>query len=156
MQMNKRGSQLLTIGTTAVVTAAVTTFARNFISGEKKIKHRIAQRYGISDPQFERSMSQLMGPPILEGNVVTPLHNGVEIFPAMLKAIERSRAKHHFRDLHIHQRRNRAEIRGCALGKSAAGSESACAGRWSGLQLRDRSGDSTNGVMRVRRWKSIT
>ena len=52
-------SQLLTIGTTALVTAAVTTFARNFISGEKKINHRISQRYGISDPQFERSMSQL-------------------------------------------------------------------------------------------------
>ena len=88
--MNKLRSQLITIGTTAVVTAAVTTFARNFISGEKKIKHRIAQRYGISDPQFERSMSQLMGPPILDGNLVTPLHNGVEIFPAMLAAIERA------------------------------------------------------------------
>ncbi len=63
---------------------------RNFISGEKKIKHRIAQRYGISDPQFERSMSQLLGPPILDGNLVQPLHNGVEIFPAMLAAIERA------------------------------------------------------------------
>ena len=88
--MKIKKSQLLTIGTTALVTAAVTTFVRNFISGEKKIKHRIAQRYGISDPQFERSMSQLMGPPILEGNLVTPLHNGAEIFPAMLKAIEQA------------------------------------------------------------------
>lgn len=70
------------------MTAAATTFARNFFSGEKKIKHRIAQRYGISDPQFERSMGQLMGPPILEGNLVTPLHNGAQIFPAMLQAIE--------------------------------------------------------------------
>lgn len=35
-------------------------------------------------------MSQLMGPPILEGNLVTPLHNGAEIFPAMLKAIEQT------------------------------------------------------------------
>ncbi len=80
-------SELLTIGVTAIVTAAITTFARNFISGEKKIRHHIAQRYGISDPQFERSMSQLLGPPILEGNLVLPLRNGVEIFPAMLEAI---------------------------------------------------------------------
>jgi len=88
--MKNGRSQLLTIGITAAVTAAVTTFARNFVSGEKKIKHRIAQRYGIADPQFERAMSQLLGPPILDGNLVTPLRNGVEIFPAMLAAIERA------------------------------------------------------------------
>ena len=44
--MKGRHSHLLTIG----ITAVVTTFARNFISGEKKIKRRIPQRYGISDP----------------------------------------------------------------------------------------------------------
>lgn len=63
-EMKDRRSPLLTIGVTAVVTAAVTAIARNFISGEKKIKRRIAQRYGISDPQFERTMSQLLGPPM--------------------------------------------------------------------------------------------
>ena len=86
--MKDRRSHLLTIGVTAVATAAVTTFTRNFISGEKKIKHRIAQRYGIADPQFERALGQLLGPPILEGNLVAPLRNGAEIFPAMLAAIE--------------------------------------------------------------------
>lgn len=89
--MKKFRSELVTIGVTAVVTAAITTFARNFISGERKIRHRIAQRYGISDPQFERAMSQLLGPPILEGNLVQPLRNGVEIFPAMLEAIENAK-----------------------------------------------------------------
>lgn len=88
--MKKSHSQLLTIGITATVSAAAMIFARNFISGEIKIRHRIAQRYGISDPQFERSMSQLLGPPILDGNLVEPLRNGVEIFPAMLEAIERA------------------------------------------------------------------
>ncbi|WP_367871765.1 phosphatidylserine/phosphatidylglycerophosphate/cardiolipin synthase family protein [Luteolibacter sp. Populi] len=83
----RRHEKLLTIGITAAATAALTVFIRNFISGEKKITHRIAQRYGISDPQFERAMSQLLGPPILSGNRVTPLHNGNEIFPAMLAAI---------------------------------------------------------------------
>lgn len=86
--MKKSHSQLLTIGITATVSAAATIFARNFISGEIKIRHRIAQRYGISDPQFERSMSQLLGPPILDGSLVEPLRNGVQIFPAMLEAIE--------------------------------------------------------------------
>lgn len=79
--------QLLTIGITAGVSALLTVFIRNFISGEKKITHRITQHYGISDPQFERAMSQLLGPPIVGGNRVTPLQNGAEIFPAMLEAI---------------------------------------------------------------------
>ena len=78
---------MLTIGVTAGLSALLTVFIRNFISGEKKIKHRIVQRYGIADPQFERAMSQLLGPPIVAGNQVTPLQNGVEIFPAMLAAI---------------------------------------------------------------------
>ena len=80
--------QLFTIGITALVTAAVTVTARNFISGEKKVKSRIVPRYGIDEPQFERSMGQLLGPPILDGNLVTPLRNGAQIFPAMLAAIE--------------------------------------------------------------------
>ena len=88
--MSRQSEKLITIGATAIVTAFVTAFARNFISGEKKIKRQVAHRYGISDPQFERAMSQLLGPPILDGNLVTPLRNGVEIFPAMLAAIERA------------------------------------------------------------------
>jgi cardiolipin synthase len=82
--------RLLTTGITASVTAAATLFSRNFFGSEKKIKRRIAQRYGISDPQFERAMSQLLGPRIVDGNFVTLLRNGVEIFPAMLAAIERA------------------------------------------------------------------
>lgn len=85
--MTRRTEKLLTIGMTAATTAALTVIIRNFVSGEKTITHRIAQRYGISDPQFERAMSQLLGPPILAGNKVTPLQNGREIFPAMLEAI---------------------------------------------------------------------
>ncbi|WP_035612386.1 phospholipase D-like domain-containing protein [Haloferula sp. BvORR071] len=85
--MSKGRDHLWTIGITAAATAALTIIVRNFISGEEKITHRIAQRYGISDPQFERAMSQLLGPPILSGNAVKPLQNGREIFPAMLAAI---------------------------------------------------------------------
>lgn len=85
--MKLRSSDYLLMGATAAVTAVVTIFAKNFIAGEKKIKTKIQHLYGVKDPQFERVMSQLMGPPITEGNQVTPLHNGDEIFPSMLEAI---------------------------------------------------------------------
>lgn len=88
--MKIRSSDLLLVGTTAVATALITTFVRNFISGEKKIRTRIEHLYGVKDPEFERAMSQLLGPPIVPGNRVKALHNGDEIFPAMLDAIARA------------------------------------------------------------------
>ncbi len=77
----------ITLGLTAVAASFVTLAVKNFVSGEKKIRQRIPRKYSIEDPQFERSMSQLLGPPILSGNRITPLNNGVEIFPAMLAGI---------------------------------------------------------------------
>ncbi len=59
----------------------------NLTSGEKKIEHEIPPLYGVSDPQFTRSMGVLLGPAIVGGNRVTALQNGDEIFPAMLEAI---------------------------------------------------------------------
>jgi cardiolipin synthase len=41
----------------------------------------------VGDGQFARSIGHLLGPPIVNGNRVTALHNGDEIFPAMLEAI---------------------------------------------------------------------
>ncbi|MCW1886133.1 phospholipase D-like domain-containing protein [Luteolibacter flavescens] len=86
--MKIRSSDLLLIGATAAISIAATIFGKNFIAGEKKIKRRIRHLYGVHDPQFERAMSQLLGPPILDGNKVEALHNGEAIFPAMLAAIE--------------------------------------------------------------------
>ena len=63
-----------------------TLLARNFIPNERKISHRIELPCGVSDPQFDRSLGQLLGPPLLDGNRVTALQNGDEIFPAMLGA----------------------------------------------------------------------
>ncbi|RYD19184.1 MAG: cardiolipin synthase B [Verrucomicrobiaceae bacterium] len=85
---NSTRSQLVTIAATAVASSFLTLFIKNFISGEKKIKRRIPRRYNIEDPDFERSMSQLLGPPILDGNRIVRLENGDEIFPAMLAGIE--------------------------------------------------------------------
>ncbi len=85
--MKPSEAKLVTIGVTALATAFLTIFLKNFISGEKKIRRRIPRIYGSASPQFERSMSQLLGPPIVTGNRVTRLENGAEIFPAMIAAI---------------------------------------------------------------------
>ena len=60
-------------------------------SGPKRIAHQIPHQFGVEDPQFSRSISQLLGPPLLEGNRVTTLINGQQIFPAMLNAISNAR-----------------------------------------------------------------
>ncbi len=54
---------------------------------EKEIRQPLVSGYGIDDPQFERSMSTLLGPPLVPGNQVDTLLNGDQIFPAMLGAI---------------------------------------------------------------------
>lgn len=56
-------------------------------SGEKQIRYELTHRFAVADPQFVRSMGQLLGPAIVPGNRVTSLQNGDRIFPAMLKAI---------------------------------------------------------------------
>lgn len=70
-----------------VVTALVVLLALNLSSGEKKITHEIRHLHGAADPQFTRTMNNLLGPGMREGNRVAALTNGDEIFPAMLEAI---------------------------------------------------------------------
>ena len=70
-----------------IVTVAIVLFVVNLSAGEQKITERMVHRYGVADPQFQRSMSVLLGPPLLEGNHVDTLVNGKQIFPAMLAAI---------------------------------------------------------------------
>ena len=55
--------------------------------GERQIRYEMRHRFAIEDPQFLRSMGQLLGPAILPGNKVTALQNGDQIFPAMLETI---------------------------------------------------------------------
>lgn len=63
----------------------------NFLSSEKHIRRRLRPAYGTDDPQFVRSLSGLLGPPLTSGNRVTALVNGVQIFPSMLEAIRSAR-----------------------------------------------------------------
>lgn len=70
-----------------VASIIATIIALNFIPGEKKVQTRISEIYSVHDPQFLRSMSHLLGPPLVPGNQVKELINGDEIFPPMLAAI---------------------------------------------------------------------
>jgi cardiolipin synthase len=58
---------------------------------ETEVRHPIQHRYPVSDPRFARSMSVLLGPPLVAGNRVETLLNGDQIFPAMLQAIREAR-----------------------------------------------------------------
>ena len=82
---------LTLLGAGTAAGAIGTLFARNFIPNERKISHRIELPYGVGDPQFDRSLGQLLGPPLVDGNHVRALQNGDEIFPAMLAAIAGAR-----------------------------------------------------------------
>jgi cardiolipin synthase len=53
--------------------------------------YRVKHEYGLSDPQFQRTIGCLLGPPLIGGNSVTPLINGDQIFPSMLQAIRDAR-----------------------------------------------------------------
>ncbi len=72
---------------TVVVTILGTLLSLNLISGEKQIRYEIEHEFAVDDPQFLRSIGPLLGPQPLPGNRITALHNGSQIFPAMLAAI---------------------------------------------------------------------
>jgi cardiolipin synthase len=86
-----RRTPLFYIFNTAIATVIAGLVALNFVPKEKKIDSQMVHQYSASDPQFRRSLSVLLGPPILEGNKVELLVNGDQIFPAMLTAIRGAR-----------------------------------------------------------------
>ena len=77
---------------TIVLTLLAAAIAMNFVRPEKKLQRTVAHTHAISDPQFRREMSALLGPAVIAGNQIVDFQNGEEIFPAMLEAIQA--AKH--------------------------------------------------------------
>src|SRR6188768_339990 len=75
---------------TVLVTLALSTLKRNLVTPERKLDYRLHE-LALTDPTFERCMAHLLGPPLVEGNRITSLMNGDEIFPAMLAAIRSAR-----------------------------------------------------------------
>ena len=76
---------------TTTVTVGLSILKRNLWPAERKIEYRL-QELAVEDPTFERCMAHLLGPPLVDGNCITGLLNGDEIFPAMLAAIRSARA----------------------------------------------------------------
>jgi cardiolipin synthase len=84
----KRKRRLASIALAALAALAVFVLVANLTaSSEKKIAHRIPHVAATGDGDFVRAMGNLLGPPLVDGNHVTALRNGDEIFPAMLEAI---------------------------------------------------------------------
>jgi cardiolipin synthase len=71
----------------ALAALATTVVALNFTTSESEIERAPAHNFRVDDAQFQRELGILLGPPIVDGNTVTALQNGTEIFPAMLDAI---------------------------------------------------------------------
>jgi cardiolipin synthase len=72
---------------TAVLAVIASLLFVNFKGTEKKLERKLPRLYESDDAEFRRSLSALLGPPLVDGNAVQTLVNGHEIFPAMLKAI---------------------------------------------------------------------
>ena len=53
----------------------------------KRLHQPVQVDYGVSDPQFERTMSALMQNPVTSGNSIALLENGEAIYASMLAAI---------------------------------------------------------------------
>lgn len=86
-----RKRMLTTILVTFVLTGLAVVIALNFVTPSKKLERKVEHIHGVTDPQFRREMSVMLGPAILPGNHITDLQNGNEIFPAMLGAIAGAR-----------------------------------------------------------------
>jgi cardiolipin synthase len=74
-----------------LMTTMVVMLAMSLSRSDKTVSRRLPHRFTIADPQFRREMSVMLGPTITDGNQVTALQNGEEIFPAMLAAIRSAR-----------------------------------------------------------------
>lgn len=74
-----------------IIATFLTTLVVLNLRAEKKIEVRPTHLYPVADQQFLRTMSVLLGPPLLSGNRVETLLNGNQIFPSMLQAISSAR-----------------------------------------------------------------
>ena len=73
--------------TTLFVTAFVIWIGANLATTEKRLLYRPRRLYTSGDADFRRALGILLGPPLVSGNRITSLVNGVQIYPAMLNAI---------------------------------------------------------------------
>ena len=72
----RRKRVIWTVLITVILTIVGVALAMNFATPEKKLNRKVEHKYAVSDPQFRREMSILLGPTILSGNRITDLENG--------------------------------------------------------------------------------
>ena len=90
-RFNLSGHTAWWVAGAVVLTLAGAITAVNFMTGEKRIEQRIERLYTLDDPRFSQQLGVLLGPQFLDGNRITTLRNGDEIFPPMLAAIRAAR-----------------------------------------------------------------
>jgi cardiolipin synthase A/B len=83
----KRRVGLRALLITSIVTFVATIVVVNWREGDEKLEQPVQSAYGVADAQFVRSVGALVGPMVVDGNAVTELLNGDQIFPSMLEAI---------------------------------------------------------------------
>ncbi len=87
MIVKRRSTRAAWAAAAVVMTLVAVLFYANLTSPDQAVEHVIPHRYTTRDPQFLRTMTHLLGPPVVTGNRVTALLNGDQAFPAMLEAI---------------------------------------------------------------------
>lgn len=87
----------------------------------RKLTEPLVLRYGVDDPRFARSLSALAGPPLVNGNRVTALHNGVQTFPAMLAAIAAATQSVTFESAYFRQDTMTRAFADALIGRARAG-----------------------------------
>lgn len=86
-----RAHPVRSLALSVLATVLIVLVTLNVTSGEQRIDEKLETTFDLDDGQFRREMGVLLGPAIVGGNTVTALHNGDEIFPAMLAAIDSAR-----------------------------------------------------------------
>ncbi|MDB5325331.1 MAG: phospholipase D/Transphosphatidylase [Phycisphaerales bacterium] len=65
-------------------------------SSERPVAYRIAPSFTVKDPQFARSMGNMLSTPLVPGNSITTLLNGDEIFPELLGSVRAAKKSVNF------------------------------------------------------------
>jgi cardiolipin synthase len=71
----------------ALAAAFALSVAISLLNRPEEVSYDLPHSFGVRDPTFLPSLQATEGPSMVDGNRITILRNGVEIFPAMLAAI---------------------------------------------------------------------
>src|SRR5437879_623605 len=80
----------------AALSAAVTLLPGCAMKLGKQPRQEVAPLYSAQSPEFRQSAGSLLGPNFVDGNSISTLVNGDEIFPAMLTAIRSAKRSINF------------------------------------------------------------